>query len=165
MTLPTAIISPSVHMSTDWTNCEKCDNFTKIIDHITAAIEALAADELKEELRYVIGRAKQEIVSWKAHLPRSVNKKEARLELANALDDTSVLLVQDWAMKFLPRKFRESQTDWSAKGRISCHLAVSTRRGNEITVQMITCVSVFRSWSQESCTVLSVMYVRRGNTT
>ena len=42
-----------------------------------------------------MGRAKQEIVSWKAHLFRSVNKKEARLELVNALDDTSLLLVQD----------------------------------------------------------------------
>ena len=48
-------------------------------------------------------------------------------------------------MKFLPRKFRESQTDWFAKGGISCHLAVSTRGGNDLRLQMMTFVSVFRS--------------------
>ena len=68
--------------------CEKCDDLTKTIDDITAAIEALAADELKEEQRFVMGRAKQDIVSWKAHLLRSVNQEEARLDIANELDDT-----------------------------------------------------------------------------
>ena len=68
-------------------------------------------------------------------------------------------------MKILPRKFRESQMDWFAKGGISCHLTVSTRGGNDLNLQMMTFVNVFKSCSQESCTVLSVMYVRRGNTT
>ena len=139
------------------THCDKCDDLTKTIDDITAAIEALAADELKEELRFVMGKAKQDIVSWKAHLLRSVNQEEARLDIVNALDDSSVLLVQDWAMKFLPRKFRESQTDWFAKRGISWHLTVFIRRGNDHKLQMMTFVNVFRSCSQDSCTVLSVM--------
>lgn len=84
-----------------------------------AAIEALPEDELKEELCFVMGRSKQDIVSWKMHLLWSVKKEEARLDIVNALDDTSILLVQDWAMKFLPQKFRESQTDWFAKRGIS----------------------------------------------
>ena len=61
------------------TQCDKYDNFTKTIDDITAAIEALAADELKEELRFVMGRAKQDIVSWIALLLRSVNKKKSKI--------------------------------------------------------------------------------------
>ena len=112
---------------------------------------------MKEELRFVMGKAKQDIVSWKAHLLRSVNQEEARLDIINALDDTSVLLVQDWAMKFLPRKFRGSQTDWFAKRGISWHLTVAIRRGNDHKIQMMTFVNVFRSCSQDSCTVLSVM--------
>ena len=86
---------------------------------------------MKEELRFVNGKAKQDIVSWKAHLLRSLNQEEARLDIMNALDDTSVLLVQHWAIKFLPRKFRESQTDWFAKRGISWHLTVAIRRGND----------------------------------
>ena len=88
-------------------------------------------DEVKEELRFVVGKAEQGIVSWKAYLLRSVNQEEARLDIVNALDDTSVLLVQDWAMKVLPRKFRESQTDWFAKRGISWHLTVAIKRGSD----------------------------------
>ena len=57
----------------------------------------------------MLGKAKQDIVSWKAHLLRSVNQEEARLDIVNALDNTSVLLVQDWAMKFLPRKLERAR--------------------------------------------------------
>ena len=127
------------------------------MDDIAGAIEALAEDEVKEELRFFMGKAKQDIVSWKAHLLRSVNQEEARLDIVNALDSTSVLLVQDWAMKFLPRKFRESQTDWFAKRGISWHLTVAIRRGDDHKLQMMTFVNVFRCCSQDSCTVLSVM--------
>jgi len=101
--------------------------------------------------------AKQDIVSRKAHLLRSVNQEEARLDIVNALDNTSVLLVQDWAMKFLSRKFRESQTNRFAKHWISWHLTVAIRRGDDHKLQMMTFVNVFRSGSQDSCTVLSVM--------
>lgn len=113
-------------------------------------------DELKEELHFVMGKAKQDIVSWKAHLLRSVNQ-EARLDVVNALGDTSVLLVQDWAMKFLSQKFRKSQTAWFAKRGISWNLTASIRRGNDHKLQMMTFVYVFRSCSKDSCTVLSVM--------
>jgi len=112
---------------------------------------------VKEELRFVTGKAKQDIVSRKAYLLRSVNQEEARLDIVNALDNTSVPLVQDWAMKFLPRKLRESQTDWFAKRGISWYLTVAIRRGDDYKLQIMTFVNVFRSCSQESCTVLSVM--------
>ena len=68
-------------------------------------------------------------------------------------------------MKFLPRKFRESQTDWFARGGISCHLTLSTRGGNDLKPQTMTFNNAFRSCSQESCIVISVMYGTRGDTT
>ena len=67
----------------------------------------LTASDVKEELCFIVRKARKDIVNWKAHLLRSVNQEEARLDQLNALDSTSVVLVQDWAMKFLPRKFRE----------------------------------------------------------
>ena len=139
------------------TYCDKCDDLTKTMDDITGVIEALAEDEVKEELNFLVQKAKQDIVSCKARLLQSVNQEEARLDIVNAVDRTSVLLVQDWAMKILPQKFRESQTDWFAKRGISWHLTAAIRRGDDHKLQMMTFVNVFRSCCQDSCTVLSVM--------
>ncbi|KAL9966690.1 hypothetical protein ACROYT_G024802 [Oculina patagonica] len=95
------------------TSCDNCDDLTKTMDEMEAAIEKLASSDVKEELCFVMRKARKDIVNWKAHLLRSVNQEEARLSQLDALDSTSIVSVQDWAMKFLPRKFRESQTDWS----------------------------------------------------
>ena len=86
------------------TCCVNCDDLTKTLDEIEAATERLTVGDVKEELRFIVKKARQDIVNWKAHLLRSVNQEEARLDQLNALDSTSVVLVQDWAMKFLPGK-------------------------------------------------------------
>jgi len=70
------------------------------------------SEDTREELFFVSDQSKQNILAWKAHLLRSINQDDARLDVLDSLDDSSVLLIEDWAMKFLPRKYRESQTDW-----------------------------------------------------
>ena len=54
-------------------------------------------------------------------LLHSVNQDSAQVEMLENLDESSVLLVQDWAMKYLPRKYRESQTNWFGKRGIPQH--------------------------------------------
>ena len=112
-----------------------------------------------EELNFIEGQAKQNIWAWKAHLLRCVNQDEARLEVIDSLNESSVLLVQDWAMKFLPRKFRESQSDWFAKRGMSWHITVATRRAENQELQMMTFVHVYQTCNQDSCAVLSIMHV------
>ena len=63
-------------MSTEPQYCDKCDDLTKTIDDITAAIEALAADELKEELRFVMGKAKQDITGKHIYCGQLIKKKQ-----------------------------------------------------------------------------------------
>ena len=59
-------------------------------------------------------------------------------------------------MKYLLRKYRESQTDWLGKRGIPWHLTVATRR--EVgELQMLTFAHIFKSCSQDSCAVLAVM--------
>ena len=48
-------------------------------------------------------KARVSKISW--HGKHTYPDDEDRLEVTNAVDESSVLLVQDWAMKFLPRKF------------------------------------------------------------
>ena len=70
------------------------------------------SEDTREELFFVSDQSKQNLLAWKAHLLRSINQDDAHLDVLDSLDDSSVLLIEDWAMKLLPRKYRESQTDW-----------------------------------------------------
>ena len=60
-------------------------------------------------------------------------------------------------MKYLPRKFRESQTDWFAKRGIPWHIAVALRRGTDSKMEMMTFVHIFDSCNQDSRTVLAIL--------
>jgi len=46
----------------------------------------------------------------------------------NLLDEASVLITQDWAMKFLPAKYRESQSNWFRKRGLLWHLSVVVQK-------------------------------------
>ena len=61
-------------------------------------------------------------------------------------------------MKFLPRKYRESQRDWFGKRGLSWHVTVAMRKiMASHQLQMMTFVHVFQSCSQDSSTVLAIM--------
>jgi hypothetical protein len=44
------------------------------------------------------------------------------LDVLRLLDEKTVFIVNDWAMKFLPQRYRESQQDWFGKRGISWHI-------------------------------------------
>ena len=58
-------------------------------------------------------------MSWKGHIVRSANQDRERTDALEKLDEKTVLIVNDWAMKSLPQKYREFQTDWFGKRGIS----------------------------------------------
>ena len=64
--------------------------------------ENMSEDD-REQIMFVATQAKQNILIWKAYLIHSINQDEARLDVLQDLDQASILLVQDWAIKFLPR--------------------------------------------------------------
>ena len=109
-----------------------------------------------EELSFSVRQAKTNILPWKAHILRSINQDSSRIDILTLLDESSVLVVQDWAMKYLPRKYRESQTDWFGKRGIPWHISVAFRKiSNQF--QMQTFAHIFQTCSQDSCAILGVM--------
>ena len=151
------IICPHDHLEI----CDRCDILASVLADIHGALEKMSdsneSSDVVEELNVIEGQAKQNIWACQAHLLRCVNQDEARLEVIYSLNESSVRLVQDWAMKFLPRKFRESQSDWFAKRGMSWHITVATRRAENQELQMMTFVRVSQTCNQDSCAVLSIM--------
>ena len=60
-------------------------------------------------------------------------------------------------MKYLPKKFRESQTDWFGKGGLPWHITVATRKGNDGKIEMMTFVHLFETCNQDSSAVLAIL--------
>lgn len=129
--------------------CDRCDLIPSIFDEVESTLNDLTSitAEDKKEMTYTVNQAKKNIQAWKAHLLRAINQDEARLDVLESLDDSSALVVLDWAMKFLPRKYRESQSDWCGKKGISWHIAVAMTK-HEGILEMITLTHVFRSCNQ-----------------
>lgn len=48
---------------------------------------------------------------WKAHVIRCRNQDRAKDELVKTMTTADALITCDWAMKFLPRKFREGENE------------------------------------------------------
>ena len=59
-------------------------------------------------------------------------------------------------MKYLPRKYRESQTGWFCKRGITWHISVALREVSE-RLQMLTFAHIFQRCTQDRCAVLAVM--------
>ena len=139
-------------------SCDRCLLLSSVVTEIEEGLErAESLDNEKEELMFVISQAKHSIEAWKAHLLRFTNQDECRLDILNDLSAKSILLVLDWAMKFIPRKFRESQSDWFGKRGIPWHIAVAIGR-NTGEVEMMTFVHVFESaTAQDSSAVLAIL--------
>ena len=145
------------HEHTDM--CDRCEVLKTVIQEIEVGLAMQndnMSNEMREELSFKVKQAKTAILAWKSHLLRSVNQDAARVEALDSLDASSVLLVQDWAMKYLPRKYRESQTDWFGKRGLPWHVTVATRKSG-LKYEMLTFVHIFPSCSQDNCAVIAVM--------
>ena len=78
------------------------------------------SQEQKHDLLYDFESSKNawHFFLWKSHVLRSVNQESAKQEALR-----SVLVVIDWAMKFLQMKYREKQSEWFAKRGLSWHIS------------------------------------------
>ena len=95
--------------------CPSCQ-LKSIIMEIESSLKSSGLrDEDRDDLMYTIQQVCQAIESWKADQVRSIQQDKARTSLLENLETSSVLITQDWAMKFLPQRYRETQADWFAK--------------------------------------------------
>ena len=89
----------------------------------------------KEELEKYISNAIDKIERWKAHILRAVHQDVAKDDILNNMTPEQALLIMDWAMKFLPLKYRETQGEWFGNKGLSCHVkAVITKPKKEFEV-------------------------------
>lgn len=73
------------------------------------------------------------------------------------MEINDVIITSDWAMKFLPRRYREDQLDWFAKRGINWHVSVSLIKLQH-RMQTLTHLHIFSSQaSQDAAVTTAVM--------
>ena len=134
--------------------CSQCESLSNVLFSIkTFLTESTFVPEELEDVLYTHSHAVQAIHSWKAHQLRCVRQDTARTACLSALDETSVLITQDWAMKFLPLKYRENQSDWYGKRGISWHISVIARKMRGL-LESQSFVHIVENTSQDSSVVV-----------
>ena len=81
--------------------------------------------EAKGESKWDLDHAVSSIDAWKAHyfILRTFQQDQARQDTLDWLDDQTIMVINDWAMKVFPMCFRKRQSQWFAKCGICWHLS------------------------------------------
>jgi len=89
--------------------CDQCTSLALALRDIEKLLTEVpfASEDNRDKAFYLFRSAKLAILSWKCHLPRSVKQDQARLDALSLLNEGTVLLINDSAMKFIPQRYRE----------------------------------------------------------
>ena len=77
---------------------------------LTSSTLFLFSPDKREELQHDLSCAAPTIEDWMSHVLRSVHQDAAKSEIFDSLKPSQVLLIMDWAMKFIPTSFRETKS-------------------------------------------------------
>ena len=114
------------------------------------------SEDDKDEDVFLVQKASEVITAWKAHQLRSINQDRARPEVLASLDSTGVLIVQNFAMKFMPVQYREAQSNFFGKRGLSWHVSVCHRKvGGKLESQ--TFIHILQTGLQDSSAVVLLM--------
>ncbi|XP_064648485.1 uncharacterized protein LOC135500764 [Lineus longissimus] len=142
-------------------SCQRCDEISYIFDTIESAFSdsdvSYRYEKQREELLFDFEAAKEKIIQLKAHLLRAKNQERAKTKILDELLPNQCLMTMDWAMKFLPMKFREAQQDWFAKKGISWHVSALVTKTMENEYQIHCFVHVLVQCKQDWFSVYSLI--------
>ena len=76
--------------------CHRCELLASTMYEIGNTLvknESNLSKDDCEEMRFLVKQAKAQIVSWKAHILRSIHQDSARIDFLESLNESSVLVI------------------------------------------------------------------------
>ncbi|VDI38611.1 Hypothetical predicted protein [Mytilus galloprovincialis] len=125
--------------------CDRCDNISSVL--IKVSNLPFGSDD-KTELKLAL----DQIENWKCHIMRTVNQDLARTDMFDNMSECQAVMVNDWAMKFLPCSHREKQSDWFGQKGLSWHVAVciyKEKKDDQVNLKHQTFVHILESASKQ----------------
>jgi hypothetical protein len=148
------------HEHTD--TCEECLILTNTLYEIEKHLNSQGYDQSNIERELVkFQLLKEPILQWKAHSLTSVNQDLCRDELLENLPEDAFYMYLDFAMKFLPAKYREGQ-EFFGKKSLTWHISVvlvnnpeKGKSSSEFLFKVF--VHIFDNVAQDSFLVTAIM--------
>ncbi|CAG2243920.1 unnamed protein product [Mytilus edulis] len=139
-------------------SCNDCEALTTTLKLIEDAADSITYtnQEQQDDTKYIIVQGIKTIIEWKKHIVRSVNQDRARGKVLDTLQPNEALIERDWAMKFLPLQYRESQSNWFAKRGLSWHVSVITFQEKE-GKNSLTVLHIFDTATQDAVTSNAIL--------
>ncbi|KAK6194929.1 hypothetical protein SNE40_000459 [Patella caerulea] len=142
--------------------CSNCDSFRKILDKIAAAFDDPRVKYMhpsrRDEIWYDFEQARKSVSNLRSHIVRKINQERGKEKILDDLRPGEGLLIMDWAMKFLPTRFRKSQQDGYGKKGISWHVsALVTRPKVEDDYEIHCFVHLIEKCTQNWYSVISIV--------
>ena len=139
--------------------CDRCEELRHLFASLDEAIgnvykTSMVSDE-RNDLQFLLNDSKDKIEQWKSHILRSVNQDEGKKDVLDGLAPNEVLLVEDWAMKFLPL-FREKSSEFYGKRGINWHVTAVIRKTEQSILKVEVFVHIFNNCHQNQMTVTAI---------
>nr|XP_022310036.1 uncharacterized protein LOC111115550 isoform X2 [Crassostrea virginica] len=134
------------------TTCDQCEQLRELEAELlqcTSSKLPWIADSVPQEIEH--------IHNWKKHIVRTINQDQSKLNILQGLQSHQVLIIMDWAMKFLPRKYREKQSDWFGQRGKNWHVSVIIFKASSGELRHRTYTHIFESAKQDWFCVASIL--------
>lgn len=141
-------------------SCPSCSQLDEVLSNVMSMINSpklTLTDEQQSQVTFDVTHAVETIANWKAHMLRTVNQEQAKQETLGALNDQSVLVIMDWAMKYPPQRYREQMSNFYGKRGRSWHVACVVFKIGENKFNVETIVHIFDSCIQDWFSVASIV--------
>ncbi|XP_064637531.1 uncharacterized protein LOC135493845 [Lineus longissimus] len=141
--------------------CDQCEDMKSVLEEIQLAassgIVKYKYPQQQEQVQYDIEVAKEQVMNLKSHLLRQICQEQAKTDVLDKMTPSQALLTMDWAMKFLPSRFREAQQDWYGKKGISWHVSAVITKTTDEKFEIHCFVHLVQQCTQNWFAVLSVL--------
>ncbi|CAC5407948.1 unnamed protein product [Mytilus coruscus] len=139
-------------------SCSQCEELDTVLECLMEASKTINYDndDQRDDTMYTISENVKAVQEWKKHILRSVNQDMARKSVLENLKEDEMLVERDWAMKFIPMQYRESQSNWFGKRGLNWHVSVATFKYRQ-ALTMHTVLHIFDSAPQDAETSNAVL--------
>ncbi|XP_063436619.1 uncharacterized protein LOC134718051 [Mytilus trossulus] len=139
-------------------SCNQCEELDTVLECLMGVSKTITYDndDQRDDTMYTISESVRAVHEWKKHILRSVNQDIARKSVLENLKEDEMLVERDWAMKFIPMQYRESQSNWFGKRGLNWHVSVATFKYRQ-ALTMHTVIHIFDSAPQDAETSNAVL--------